>query len=113
MDWEVTVALNSHSKTYSISADKYYQAKVTGLANYMSEFSIPGRPYTFLHSKKGLLNISVKCLVDSRTVSKVVTREFYLDQIESLKKSLRVSNLGESIVSKASGHLQKASEVLS
>ncbi len=113
MDWEVTIRMGSSIGSYTVTAPKYYEAKIKGLSLFLVEFRIPGRPYEFLTSKKNLVEVGVRALEDRRRGAKEAPRlNFYLDQVDTLGKLIRLSELNREAKTKSIGLLYDLREVL-
>lgn len=66
LKWTVTVKMDSTEGVYEVEALRYYDAKVKGLTKFLDENNIPGRPYEYLSTKSGLVEIHVQCHIDRR-----------------------------------------------
>ncbi len=114
MNWTVQIKLGRHVGSYSVTASKYYEAKIEALKLFLQEFKIPGKAYEFLTTKKDLVEVSVKSSEDRRMLTRETpTTDFYLSQVDMLIKSLRTGKLDRSVKKKGVGILYDLREVLS
>ena len=114
MEWRVVVKFGNRESEYTVTADGYYDAKIGGLSRFLEENKIPGRPWEFLSSKKGLFEVSARGGVDKRALPKVpVTVQYYLEQVVKLKKMIRKGGLDSDAKREAVRLLMKLEGVLS
>ena len=115
MEWEVSVKLNSHEKTYTISAERDYGARSIAVGKFLEEFKIPGIAVEYVSGKKkGLMEIVVRAAVDRRRISKYgPSEEFYSEQISKFRRWVRESNFSEDTKTEATRLLLQLGEVLS
>jgi hypothetical protein len=72
VDWDVQIKQDRHTKSYKISASKSYRARAEAIDKFINEFHLPGRPYEYISGdRKGVLEVSVRCDVDSRAQNRV------------------------------------------
>ena len=113
MEWEVTVKMDTKEAVYILTAPKYYDARKKGLELFLREYKIPGRPWEYFSTKKGLIEVSVRSLQDRRKERETPQKDYYLDQVEYLRKSLRESELDSKTKGESTKLLLKLREVLS
>lgn len=114
MEWEVTVKFGSIESVYKVTAPRYHEARIEGLTLFLRENKIPGRPWEYLSSKKGMIEVKVRSLVDKRREPRQpMSVQYYLEQIARLRKMIREDSLSPNIKKEAVRLLIKLGEVLS
>ena len=70
--WTVYVKMEGVEGEYEVAAFKGYDARITGLAKFLEEQNIPGRPYEYLWGKKrGLIEVRLRKHGDKRRLPRV------------------------------------------
>ena len=110
MDWEVRVKANSKEAVYTLAAPRYYDARKKGVELFLKENKIPGSPWEYFTTKKGLVEASVRSLRDRRR--EIPEKEFYVEQVEYLRKLLRESKLDSDVREKGTKLLIQLRKVL-
>ena len=112
MDWEVIVRMDGAEETYSVEADRYYEARMLGIAQFLEDHQVPGTPTEFLSRKKGLIEVSARSRIDRRRRVPGDTFEFYLEQVDKLRAWVRRSSLPAEVKRTVSSLLLQAREEL-
>jgi len=114
MEWEVTVKYNTIEKTYPISADRDYGARMEAVKTFLEENMLPGTPVEYVAGKKkGLLEISVRTVVDKRRISRYgPSSEFLAEQTSKMRRWVREGEFPEVKKLEATELLLKLEEVL-
>jgi hypothetical protein len=80
--WLVTCSFQKYEKTYPVTAKSYYKARVTALYLFLQEFSIPGRPWEFVTSKKGVISYTVRSTSRRKGISEsTFSEDYYLQTL--------------------------------
>ncbi len=70
--WIVVIKFETTESRYEVPADRYYAAKIKGVAMFLEEHRLEGRPYQYVTgTRKDLLEIEVKAGIDHRSGAKV------------------------------------------
>ena len=112
MEWEVTVKMDTREAVYTLTAPRYYDARKTGLEMFLRENKIPGRSWEYFSTKKGLIEVSARSLQDRRKEREAPEKEYYLEQVEYLRKALRESKFDRDTKRKGTQLLLKLKGVL-
>lgn len=111
MNWEVTIKQGEVEKTYPISEESPYSAKVSAARKFLEDFEIPGTP-SKLATDTINTQISVRSLEDKRKVRSSYNSKFYVDQIDRLRRLVRQGDMDGSTKEKATRLLFDLREVL-
>jgi len=111
LDWIVTVRKDDIEKSYEVTEDRYYSAKVEGISRFLDETKTPGRPWEYISRKRGILEVVVKEKVPTTKVSTSPTIQFYQEKTVEFRKLVREGPLDEDTKLKASGLLLQLQEV--
>lgn len=112
MDWEVVVKKDTIESVYTVTAPRYYDARKQALEMFLRENRVPGRPWEYFSGVRGGIEISVRTLQDRRKERVTPEREYYLEQVEYLRKLIRESEFDSDTKRRSTGLLLKLREVL-
>jgi hypothetical protein len=114
MEYLVELGYNGNLKSYQLSAESHYNARMLGLEKFLEECKIPGTPIEYLTKKKGTIAISVSKLLDRRKIPRVFPQNtFYFDHVERFRKMVREGELPEAKKRKVVKLLLEVGRVLS
>lgn len=114
MEWEVTIKYDTKEKTYPISADRDYGARIAAVEMFLEEYMLPGAAVEYVSGrKKGTFEIMVRAAVDGRRISRYgPSTEFFSEQIGKMRKWVREGGFTEEKKVKATRLLLELEEVL-
>lgn len=113
-NWEVTCRLDTARSVYAVSAARYYEAQIKGLRLFLEEYKIPGKPWEYLTTKKGVIEVSVALLKERKDgTRKALDVSFYYGQIDTLRRLIRTGDFRPDVKKKAGLLLLKLKDVLS
>ena len=114
MDWVVTCKMNGLEATYDpIVADRYYDARVKGINQFLIENRIPGRPWEYISKKRGVIEVTVRTKEDSRKdPRRTYELDYFLEQAGKLKDQIRDSTLSTTVKRESVKLLRNLREVL-
>ncbi len=114
MLWEVTVKYGSIEKTYPISADRDYGARMEAVGMFLEDNQLPGSAVEYVSGKKkGTFEIGVRSAVDRRRLSKFgPSVEFFSEQISKMRRWIREGEFSEKTKNEATRLLLELEGVL-
>ena len=72
MNWRIVIRMEDREDTFEIEALKRYEAIVKAVSQFLTRYSLPGRPYHYIYGKnKNLMEIETKCEIDARVGGRV------------------------------------------
>lgn len=110
MKWTVTVSRGSIEKTYEVTEDRYYAAKIEGIRQFLDENKIPGKPWEYISRRRGVLGVVVEAQTGSSKPS-TPTTQFYQEKVLDFRRLVREGPLNEDTKLKASDLLLQLQEV--
>jgi hypothetical protein len=67
--WIVTCTFQLYTKSYPVEGKSFYQARVNALALFLKEFNIPGRPWEYVTTRKGVIDYTVRSMLPRKGVT--------------------------------------------
>lgn len=79
----VTCSFQTYQKSYPVTAKSYYKARVTALQLFLSEFNIPGRPWEYVTTKRGVIYFTVQSMAPRKgtTIVSTFSEDYYLQTL--------------------------------
>ena len=112
MNWEVRIEADGFVPSiYIVEAPKYGEAKIVAINKFMEDNNIIGTPNQFI--KNNVLSINVRNQKDCRKERLEHPPEFYLEQVERLRRFIRLSKLPVDTKKKTTSLLLKVRKELS
>ena len=95
-NWQINCHVGKFDGTYPISAKTYYEARKRAVALFLKEFKLPGRPWEYLTTKKGAIDIQAVSLQPRKDVPvKILDVTFYQQQVDALRKLIRTGDFSQ------------------